>query len=231
MWYSGVLQNLFVEEQVITMFFFIEALSWFNSRIIDCKITYLEVMRRPGRVVVRIVGQRSGRGTCRALSWASQEGADPAAVRMGGWGGPFFPARSPFPALGLFQHCLPGPCPCPTPPALHGLSVKPFSVQLEAARAWECCTPRPTNLRGMVAKRLSVCVTASACVINIINRTAWGLSAGHSHAKYQTRWVKSVPANFHTDKTGPGRERKEGLRHSRIKGLRETNVSLSAMEG
>lgn len=29
---------------------------------------------------------------------------------------------------------------------------------------------------------------------------------GHSHVKYQTNRVKSVPANFHTDKTGPGRE-------------------------
>lgn len=109
--------------------------------------------------------------------------------------------------------------------------MKLFSVQLEVAQAWECCTPRPTNLRGMVAKRFYVYVTASACVINIINRTAWGLSAGHSHAKYQTSWVKSVPANFHMDKTGPGREGKEGFRHSRIKGLRETNVSYSAIVG
>lgn len=76
-----------------------------------------------------------------------------------------------------------------------------------------------------------VCVTASACVTDIINRTAWALSVGHSPAKYQTSRVKSAPANFDTGKIDPVREGKEGLRHSRIKGLREANVSYSAMEG
>lgn len=54
MWYSGTLQNLFIVEQVIIMLFFIEALSSFNSRIIYCKITCLEVMWHPGSVPIRI---------------------------------------------------------------------------------------------------------------------------------------------------------------------------------
>lgn len=79
-----------------------------------------------------------------------------------GWvGGPLFPpthlslAR---PKSGAVPAPRP-PGPCPRASAVPGLGVKLFSVQLEVAQAWECCTPRPTNLRGIVAKRFCVCVS------------------------------------------------------------------------
>lgn len=69
------------------------------------------------------------------------------------------PRSEAFPVL------QPPPGPCWKTSAVCGLGVKLFSVQLEVAQAWECCTPRPTNLRGIVAKRFYVCVSLHQLVL------------------------------------------------------------------
>lgn len=131
------------------------------------------------------------------------------------------PKFEAFPALQL----PPGPC---WKTSLRGLGCSHFSCKWHRCGSAALLAPQTS---GESLLNDFVCVTASACVTDIINRTAWALSVGHSPAKYQTSRVKSAPANFDTGKIDPVREGKEGLRHSRIKGLREANVSYSAMEG
>lgn len=161
-------------------------------------------MRHPGDVTVRI---RSGNRVRRAAGLSAGPGAKPCrkglilSVRTGGrrlcrgWTAlsslPTHLSLS-WPRSEAFAMLHPSPVPCWGNSALRGLGTKLFSWfgGDRHSRGSAIVLNRQTS--GEALLNLFVCVIVSACIINIINRTAYGLSAGRSHVKYQTGRVKSV---------------------------------------
>lgn len=43
-----------------------------------------------------------------------------------------------------------------------------LSAQLELAQSWECCSPHPAKLRGIVAKHTYLCVSLYRLVLEIL---------------------------------------------------------------